>query len=324
MSQKNNYTKLVFNHPINYTFMTEVMLAFVSGNTVAGVFGAIVEALSMWMVPDLKSVQLSIDNSERVRSIERQRWYYLKTLWNVAQPGGMWFSSNTKSWTWYVNRSDGPNGAQFEKLCTVVKEMTELMKAGQTTITNDQILRVEEMINGYLSLLAVVKATSSGLSQINVSALSDDFEKLQRTAKTLDPRDKAGRIIVGERLKSIKSMVDSIPRLKRRKEFAEAQASNIAGYVEAMGMQVRTSGALGIESTVSDVLFETPEVTVDELEIAAEIRGITSSADADVDNPEMWEDLASKLSFSPSDSQEPVAVKTLPDMRKRSRSVVGD
>ena len=60
MSQKNNYTKLVFNHPINYTFMTAVMLAFVSGNTVAGVFGAIVEALSMWMVPDLKSVQLSI------------------------------------------------------------------------------------------------------------------------------------------------------------------------------------------------------------------------------------------------------------------------
>ena len=297
-----SYTKQVFSNWINMVGLAAVFgSGFIFGPW-AFVVGLALEAFALWTIPDIPAVQRALDADAKQADLVRQRWYYLNVLWGI-QPttSGNWFIAEDTNWQSVIsNRS--PNGAiRFSELCAIVDGLLDFRKARPDAFTDDVLSQINERINGYLSLLYVVKTADDNIKQIDQRSLAAEFAKLQGAAKNADPSDRAGRIIMGERLRSIKARVDALPKLERRKDYADAQAENIYQQIKAMSVQIRTSGALEVGSLEANMLLNPMEALdssgVDEMDVVAEVRGLTSNADADIDNPSLWNDLASKLNM---------------------------
>ena len=316
MTKPTNYVSLVFKHWINLTLLAGVVLLGLATRWELAVLGLLVEAIILWIIPDLQEVKRSLDNEARMKKLETQRVYYVKTLWGVVPLGpNPFFAPSRISWgdvLFRVIHSD--EVSNFIGLCKKVNELRDVPGGQPGSVSEDVLIRIEEMINGYLSLVLAANTASRTLNSINKLVLASEFEKLRRATEAADPNDRAFRVVLAERLRSIKTKADSLPRLERRVALARAQAENIVQSIEATVIQLRSQGA--VEGSFTDTtLLVDMEAPVDELEVAAEVRGITSSSyELDVLDPTVWDDVAKKLG-SATEPSKPV-VKPLRSLTK--------
>lgn len=324
---KQSYLWPVFKHPFNMAYLVGVVFAGMSQGIHVLILGLVVEAAAMWLLPDLPSVQRGIESALRVERIERQRWYYLRTLWSVEEPrSSNPFVSTTVEWSRLFSKwAEGEQGT-FIRLCRIVEELQGYQEAHPESVTDDLILRMDEMINAWLGLLYLISNTNSSITLIDQASLAKEFAKLKEQADKADPNDKATRIVLGERLRTIKAKTDNLPKLERRKALAQAQADTIVAQIEALSTQVRTAGAveagtlLDTSAMLDGGVFQSGP---DEVELAAEIRSLTSGSDLDLDNKAVWDDIGSKLGTDKPalTHEEPVLppLPTIPSARTRSR-----
>lgn len=317
---KQSYRWSVFKHWVNLAYLTGVVtLGLIGGVEVLGL-GLLIEGFALWVLPDIPQVKLALDAVDRTARIERQRWYYLKVLWRVKPPeAGNPFISSAINWAGHVGNWNNTEIAKvFTRLCRLVEGLRDFQKARPESISNEALLRIDEMINGWLSLLYVLQTTDESLGQINQSALLKEFEKLKLAVDKADPDDKAIRIVLCERLRAIKSKVDSLPKLERRKALAQAQADGIVQHIEALSIQFRTAGVAEAGALLDTSTMLDTTTSFDELETAAEIRGLTSGADLDMDNKEVWADISSALGHEQSVPAPAFQVKTKTRTRRSS------
>ena len=302
---KQSYTWPLFKNWMNLTYLAGVGFAGLIFGLPALGLGLALECGALWILPDIAAVQRSLDSGDRASKIERQRWYYLKILWQISEPVTsnpmeLLFSTPVK-WKDMVDRyraTDDQN--TFKRLCQTVEELKELQKARPDAISADQLLRLDEMINSWLGLLSIIDTTDTTINQMNPTSLAIELAKLKKQAEQSDPNDKATQIVLGERLRSIKTKVENLPKLQRKKALVQAQADNIVSQIESASTKARTSGALDT-SNMLDVsgLFDSPDVEVDAIEMAAEMRGVASGVDIDLSDTAMWDDIGAKLGNKP-------------------------
>lgn len=300
MTKTSNYTAQVFKHWMNLAFLAGVGFLGIIGGWELAVLGLLVEAGILWTVPDFPGVKRTLDNEARVKKLEAQRKYYLKMLWAMAPTGtNLFFTPIQVDWYKEASGYSCTSGGDFEKfkgLCKIINDLRGMENDQPGSVSADVIIRIEEMLNGYLSLLLVARTATENIQSINKDKLSREFDALRKATEDADPTDKAFRVVLAERLRSLKTKVDSLPRLERRKSLAMAQAENIVQSIEASAIQLRTQGAVELGAFTDTTLIVDMEAPVDELEIAAEVRGITSSSyELDVLDTTVWDDMAKKL-----------------------------
>lgn len=302
-----NYTVQVFKHWMNLSLLGCIgFLALVGGWAMAS-FGLLIEVGVLWMVPDFPGVKRSLDNDVRTKKLESQRTYYVHTLWKYSPvQTNPFFAPAHTDWysALYGSRFDD-EVSKFVSLCKTVNELREVKDGQPSSVSEDVLIRIDEMINGYLSLLLVAKTASKNIGTIDKATLAREFEKLRASTQAADPNDKAFRVVLAERLRSIKTKVDSLPRLERRRDLALAQAENIVQAIEASAIQLRTQGALDAGVFADTNLLVDMDNPVDELEIATEVRSLTSSTmELDVLDQGVWDDISSKLGGTPAPALE--------------------
>lgn len=307
---KPSYTSQVFKHWLNLTFLAVVFGGGLTFGFPILALGLVLEGLALWVLPDFPVIKQSLDSASRIERIERQRWYYLRVLWGVDKPDvnnvlEMLFSS-APNWTESIDRrfryASTDNLGIFVRLCKVITNLRELQVARPNAISNDQLLRLDEMINGWLGLAYLVANTEESLTQIDQKALVKDFEKLKTKVEKTDPNDRALRTVLGEQLRTIRSKVDSLPKLERRKALAQVQADTIVQQIEAVSTQARSSVAIeaGVALDTSMMMDSVlSDGNLDEVELQAEVRGVTSGSSFDLDDPTVWDDINSKLGTKP-------------------------
>ena len=303
VTAKPNYKKMVFTHWWNLSYLTAVGFAGLIGGPFLFFLGLVVDGFAVWMVPDIPGVQRALDNITRQKKIEDQRTYYANALWNMQPPASdnPFFKTGKTDWVDLARNRANDEIIKFGSLCRNVADLWEFRKGRPEAVSEDVLIRIEEMINGYMSLLFVIKTATQNINAIDQKKLAGEFEKLRASTQAADPNDKAFRIVLAERLRSIKAKVDSLPKLERRRNLASAQAENIIQNVEALAIQIKTQGAVELGAAVMDTGFLLDmDNSVDMMEVATEVRGLTapSSMELDVENPALWDDLAAKLGTS--------------------------
>lgn len=275
---------LVFQHWVNLTYLTLVAGALVVGHPLLAALGLLVEGLALWIVPDIPGVQRHLTNQKRLQQICNQRNAYLKTLWGAEPIGNVFFMPQDPQFTLPRNTDTAQN---FFRLHRLVHNLP-------AEVTSDVRIRLREMLNGYLSMLVVSDAALRSIGMINRDGLAKEFERLRKEMEKSDTQDKAFRVVLAERLRSIKAKTDALPRLDRRSALALAQAENIVQAIEATVIQLQTQGAVEVGAFASTPLLDTP--MFDDMEIATEVRGLTSQTlELDVLDPKVWEDISNTL-----------------------------
>ena len=296
---KPNFFQLVLKHWMNLSLLGGSLLGTMLFGWPCLLIGGVLEVGILWIMPDIPSVQRSLTSGDRVQKIERQRWYYLKSLWELNAPEtslmDMFVSTSVK---WedldFPRKFKQDRIETFRKMCRLLSEIRELQTAKPEVITNEQLLTMDEMINGWLSIQALVLSTQQNRDQINSISLISDFAQLKAEKEKSDPLDKALQIVLGERLRAIAAKSDSVPKMERQIALANAQADNIVQRIEATCTQARMSGAMDTTSMLDPTMSTSVDDSgFDEMAAATEIRGMVSGAD--MNDSTMWDSMSAKL-----------------------------
>ena len=293
-----NYRAGVFTSLPNLAFIavgTAVGLLAVGLPALLGVVAA--EAAVLWIAPDFKSVQQSLDQTSKNDSLEKNRWWYLKTLWGVVpsnNPGLAIFKRPTV-WSHVFDEYRLNSDMQtFVSMCQTIDGLWDLRTVKPDAISEDQLDKMELMINGWLNLMETSKNIRDSLSKLDPDVLRDEMDRLENLKKgaTTD----ADRIVVEERFKTLRDKIRSIPRLQNKLGLTMANADTIVQHMDDINNQARTSGAADVGSILDTVAMDKmmcPSDGADEMVIAAQVRNMVSSTESDSEST--WEELRNTL-----------------------------
>jgi hypothetical protein len=298
MSDQKNYRWKTFKHWANLAFVGGAGIAAAAGGGLPLLgLAALVEAGVLWIAPDIKGVQRALDISTRGEDRERKRRYYAHALWGVgvpkSSPASMFVEEKT-DWHKVLNPDwgRGPNEEQrlFLRLLEIVVELEAIQQHRPEALPAIRIEQVDDAINMWLQRLYIAKGIQTRLNTLNQADLVWEFEQLQDKAKRADSR--ADKIVIGERLRSLKQKVEELPKLEQRLGLARAEAERIVDEVESFLLQVRTAGTSDVAMLDGLVdRYDMLDSDFDRVLVASEVRGMLSG----VDDESAWDDVAEGL-----------------------------
>lgn len=298
-----NYRRAVLTHWAN---LTGVGVAGVLGAAAFGPVGlfavGVAEALALWIVPDIPSVQKRLDATEKDDTLETRRWYYLNALWRVQRPVSTnpFFAQRPVRWAEVegrrYNTEDDNQFTTFIRLVQIVEGLYSLRTIRPDAVTVAQIGRIDDTINGWLARLYTAKNITDTLAQMDRSVLADELARLEKMYATIDPKDTSSQVVLGERLRALQAKADLIPALEKKRGLVLAEADTIVQQIETLNAQARTSG-LAEGAGLLDTATVEGITGYDEVTAAAEVRGILSNTDPA--DPKVWENLRKAVGTTP-------------------------
>jgi len=295
-----NYKAAFFKHWLNLTFLAATAAAAFAVDWKLGVAGLLVEGATLWVVPEFKSVQKALDASQKASKIDSQRCYYIKMLWNIEIERGNALFRNTIDWTEVVSEGRGNDEYRnaFNRMVRIVESLKELQKMHPDTISSNEMVRMDEWINRWLELQYQVRNISDTLRLIDRSSLAQELQRLEQMART-SGNDRAARIVLAERFRTLKRKAESIPKHERRKGLWMAQAESIVQHMEELNTNVRMAGISDagflMDFSAFDNLMGSGDDIFENAEASSEVRDMSLSGEFNLDDPEMWGNLRQQL-----------------------------
>jgi hypothetical protein len=304
-----NYRMAFLTHWLNLSFLAGGIVIGLASGGMTGLFVVLgIEVAFLWILPDLALVQRFLTVTAKTEDVDEQRWYYLRSLWGLEPDQSLGFLGavfgvdvawhqldlNPDSGYRRVRNQDSTmeHKRTFLRMCEVVHELRKLHDVRKSSISTSQIRKLDEMINNWLALHNTAKDAKAALLRMDKDSLRTEFGRLREQAAEADP---STRIVISERLRTLKSKVESIPKLERREGLAVAQAEGIAHHIEKVNQQVRSAGMADVSSKLLDTTVDNlVDVSViDDLEVISDTRDALSGTSMDDDG--LWEEIGDAL-----------------------------
>ncbi len=269
--KERSYRWYAFTHWLNLGFLALGGVAtFMFGPAVWLVFGP-VELGILWLVPDLPSFRAMIDRSAESDDILREREYYIRQLWNVSprppktfgeKIAGLFTESSDDNMDDRVINRNSHTFLEYQEMRGIVRKLNELEEVSNVTaITEREIKRFEQVINGYLRYTIAAKSLQTALNDLNESSIERDIadidKKLSTTDRQLHPVLQEQRQLKLARLKHI-------PRLRAKLALFKARADAIVHQMRNIHGQVLADPGMNMNSFL-DELVERQEILADPL-----------------------------------------------------------
>lgn len=296
MTEK-SYRWFLFKHWANLTFLgAALVFALVSGSWFLFIVAGVLEVCALWILPDVPLVKRRLDLGDKENRLEEQRWYFLRVLWGVQRPLSMpldFLIRKDTNWSQVAASYHEEDDRQtFRRLSQIVTGLRSFRRVQPDSITEAQLARMDEVINGWLNLLYMAKNADESLSRLNKGALEEEFNRLKEMYEAAGT-DKNTRVVLGERLRTLKDKVTSIPRLEQRRDLARAQADTLVHHIETIDSQVRSAGSIGANVLMDTTMESLVDIGTDEIASVAEVRGMLTGTD--VDDSRAWDEVEAQL-----------------------------
>jgi len=299
---KGSYRWKTFKHWTNLAFLGGAGIAAAAGGGLPLLgLALLAEGALMWIAPDMKSVQRALDQDGKTESLEAKRRYYVQALWNVTPPKGSalgmiveerpnWRAVISDEW----GRRISDEQRTFLRLLDIVGELETIHQHRPEAVAPAQVEQIDDAINAWLQRLYIARGLKARLGTMSQADLVDEFEQLQEKARTAEGR--ADKIVIGERLRTLKQKVEELPKLEQRLGLSIAEAERIVDDIEAFLLQVKTAGtadASMLEGMVDR--YNLLDSDFDRVLVAAEVRSMVTG----VDDQDAWAEVAKGLGMEP-------------------------
>lgn len=285
-----NYRWKTFSHWLNLAFLgVGSVVAIASGGLPLLGLVALAELGVLWVAPDIKAVQQSFDRASKVEDRDRRNLYYIQALWDVRIPSRGLFVESRVVWGNYLHST--PSTRTFLRLREIVQELETIRVHRPEALSSNRIEQVEDAITMWLQNMYTAQNIYDRLCTVNRKSLIQEFNRLQE--QSMGGESRADKIVLGQRLRALKTKVEELPALEQRMGLAEAEAARIQDALENLLLQVRTAGVPN--EALIDGLVDRYDLSEGDLDRIAqsEIRGLTSANDTAT-----WEDVADGLGIA--------------------------
>jgi len=229
------------------------------------------EGAMLWIIPDLPPFRASIDKRHRARALQAERAYCLEQLWRVQPRPDK--SAGEKMRGWFV--SDEPDDyderivdrgetevQHYLEMRAIVHKLREMVPLADVRVTEQDLFRLDEVINGYLRILIACRPLAAAVYNSDVQALqgehSDVLSRLEGADSTLRP-------VLLERKRLLEKQLQRIPRLQATLELLHARAEAIVYQLRNVHSQVLTDPGTAVQGML-DEMEERHELMGDPLE----------------------------------------------------------
>ena len=218
-----------------------------------------VEALVLWLLPDLPPFRAAIDvRFERQQRLS-ERAYLVEHLWGLSPMPPPSFSGRMKGW--FVTAEVGDvdhrvieRPAEFEKyleMRDIVKKLSDMVPLAPTRITDADIARLERVINGYLRLLLACRPLGRALSELDQGGLVHDLADVDARVAEAEP---TLRPVLLERRRLIESQLSRAPKLRATLELMCARVEAIPYQLRNLHSQLLTEPGTEIHGMLDDMI----------------------------------------------------------------------
>lgn len=285
------YRWAAFTHWMNLAFL---VAGGVAGGVVDPSLWAVTGAAELgvlWVLPDLPMFKAAYDEKTRRARLLSERAYFLNQLWSIPIPAeeGLWSQLKsifvaapaTNPHAGLMNYQGNDMGAEFgrfREMLSIVEKLRSMAPLQNVRVSNDDIDRLEEVINGYLRILVACRPLASSLSTL-------DAEELDRDLKLIDKRiagaDSNLRPVLLERKRILQGQADRYPKVQATLELLHARAESISYQLKNIHSQVLADPGTEVNQML-DAMVEKNDVMADPLGDLKSDRGIREYFDVEL------------------------------------------
>lgn len=268
--QKPSYVGAAFTHWLNLVFLT---VGGVLGATVDPMFWVATAALDgaiLWVVPDLPPFKAWVDKTQSAEAVAKERTYFLEQLWGLRPRE---FDSLAQKLASLLVSPTDPNvddrvirrGSQefqhYLEMRGIVGKLKEMNRLSGVRLSESEINRLEQIINGFLRLLIATRPLNAALEKMDAEQLREEIGEIEERAREADP---AVRAALMESLRLKKTQMERVPKLRATLELFKTRADALVYQLRNIHGQVLADPGLNVNSML-DEMVEQREMLTDPL-----------------------------------------------------------
>lgn len=222
-----------------------------------------IELAFLWIVPDLPTFRSAVVRRREERAIADERARLLDRLWGLT-------AVNESAWAWGASepslddRVKERGSREFEaylEMRATIAQLRGLVGMRAVYLTEAELRRCEEVINGYLRMLIALEPLERAISSVDLESLELQIASIERQIEAADGPIRAA---LDERRSLLAQQRARVPRLTATLQLFEARAAAIAQQLRDIHAQALTDPGMNVTEMLDAVLHR-HEVMADPL-----------------------------------------------------------
>lgn len=259
------YRREAFVHGLNLAFLAIVAIAgFYDHNL--WLLAAPIEAAMLWIVPDLPVFRVGVDKKYAASALVAERSFYLEQLWGLApsaQPTGL-----ARVQSWFVEMppedpdrrvlaTDSREYRAYQEMRSILERLRGLVGMRGVHITEVELSRCEQVINGYLRLLIACRPLERAVAGGDLERLDAEMAGVD---ERLDGAEGPVRAALFERRELLQQQRERLPRLEATLELFRARADGIVQQLRNIHGQVLADPGMQVNELLDDVMVRHEQI----------------------------------------------------------------
>lgn len=246
-----------------------------------------IQAATLWVVPDVPPFRKSVDEKYRQQRLLDERAYYLDQLFGLAEPPGpkkgflarLFFEGPPVDLDSRIVERHSKECRDYLEMREIIKKLDELRNIRGVRLHENDINRLEVVVNGYLRLLISCEPLEQAVAGLDRRRLERDVADIEQQ---LPKADSTVRPALVERLRLARTQLERHPKLEATLQLFRTRAEASVQQLRQIHGQVLADPGIDM-TTVLDDMMEKQELLTDPLgQLAADqmVREVLTGATA--------------------------------------------
>jgi hypothetical protein len=246
-----------------------------------------IQAATLWVVPDVPPFRKSVDEKYRQQRLLDERAYYLDQLFGLAEPPGpkkgflarLFFEGPPVDLDSRIVERHSKECRDYLEMREIIKKLDELRNIRGVRLHENDINRLEVVVNGYLRLLISCEPLEQAVAGLDRRRLERDVADIEQQ---LPKADATVRPALVERLRLARTQLERHPKLEATLHLFRTRAEASVQQLRQIHGQVLADPGVDM-TTVLDDMMEKQELLTDPLgQLAADqmVREVLTGATA--------------------------------------------
>lgn len=246
-----------------------------------------IQAATLWVVPDVPPFRKMVDDKYRQQRLLDERAYYLDQLFGLAAPPGpkkgffarLFFEGPPVDLDSRIVERHSKECRDYLEMREIITKLDELRNIRGVRLHENDINRLEVVVNGYLRLLISCEPLEQAVAGLDRRRLERDVADIEQQ---LPKADATVRPALVERLRLARTQLERHPKLEATLHLFRTRAEASVQQLRQIHGQVLADPGVDM-TTVLDDMMEKQELLTDPLgQLAADqmVREVLTGATA--------------------------------------------